>query len=873
MNAQKMKKMIWWAAALVCALLPLLSLAEERVYSMPVGLEQLLDRGEPDSESRWQEPVPQAAAYMPVQGQFVKTTEAYGTDGGNGWMFFDATLSGPFTLRIDSEGWVYLDVMDAGIPGVTFLDEDCIAPPHKRTLTCNSLNLSQWGWRTGFEGGSASKSAFSAHMSLGMLDAETGRLVGYSASEHEPGMVYLVYKDAIARYAVTYYDAEGVMVSTGREYLLYGSDATRMPENISFPGEQSKPVAFIVKGTKNQAPSFATGPLHLQAQAEKQFEVSFYVDGVPYGAAQSVSEGGTVDWALAPVVPETEGRIFAGWVLEGEEEVYASARTVFTDLALHARFDTLHPVLFYGMESGGEPLRLWVRHGDAIRAEWLERKPGVNRPFLGWEDAQGNMISQGTPVLSALALYPRFAQLEARALFYAGHTYLDINGNEARHEWMVHAEEGLAYDAEVDSYYVAAAALPRSVQADVLYNEFFFHADPSLWAWGVSPEGAVNAFSAKNGRLYFDGLRWEAIEAGRVYVQYREKIVLHAVALYDQNAAFLSEGIHVLEGGSLKGLAQEKNVQALFPEDTRSLLAGFDVYGEARADYPDAIRKPIRLIARYKQLYPVSFYVNLSDKTPWHVLRVAEGEMANWEQVAAPEVFGKAFEGWRRFDAITGQTFEAPQKDVPVKGPLVFVAHFRDLLVVEFMDAKGNTLYSKALDTGAAVDMNAVTAPVREGLRFSHWEDDTGIILSEVYRLWDSTKVWPVYEATVSFYSNGALYAEKEVREGKTLLDLPDAPHREGYAFIKWDVDLETTKIYADIKVNAIFEADAASKEAVPEDSVDAAGENALLGEESPAEMAYSVSYTRTDGAFVEVSAGKGLYGGLCGNGSEEAFE
>ncbi|MDL2319197.1 InlB B-repeat-containing protein, partial [Eubacteriales bacterium OttesenSCG-928-A19] len=111
------------------------------------------------------------------------------------------------------------------------------------------------------------------------------------------------------------------------------------------------------------------------------------------------------------------------------------------------------------------------------------------------------------------------------------------------------------------------------------------------------------------------------------------------------------------------------------------------------------------------------------------------------------------------------------------------------------------------LAPGEALDLTGVAAPTREGLTFVRWEDGWGIEYGTGDEVWTSMALAPVYEATVTFMVGDAVYAQRSVREGELLYDLPDSPLRDGYAFDGWSVDFAERRIGANLRVEAEFTA------------------------------------------------------------------
>ncbi|MDL2319343.1 hypothetical protein LJC74_09815, partial [Eubacteriales bacterium OttesenSCG-928-A19] len=562
-----------------------------------------------------QDETPSASAVQPsayqagtVEGRFVYTVMEYGISEGDGYVFRDVALSAPFPLRVDEAGGVFLDVSSGQTPYVTVLDADCMEPDGQRVLSCDTRAPEQWGWRDAFMDWNPDEAALYDHMALGGIDAATGRLEGLVAT---PGStVYLAYREPVIRYRVFYYDLEGVLLSDGTEYALRGSDLGAKPSGVHFPVPPGEALGgFVLLGTETPAPSFAEGVAHLQMRLAAKHEVSFLLDGEPFGVAQWVPDGGVVDFAALSSIPDTDERAHDGWSPQGEAGRFDPLTPVRSDLVLCAAFVRMHAVRFYAHADDEQPMaEIRVRHGGTLDPASVGAPQG-NLPFLGWMGPAGTMLDAETVITGDVRLVAAYGTLAAKASYRLRGEVVGVSG--ASVEWSnTYGGEPLYYDAGLDAYYLELTAIPETARIDLFHNDFSLYRSPDMWSWQYAPDGEAHALLEMDGRWYLDGFSYSLLRQDAVLLTYGGSVTLYEVAFLDADGGALAQTFPVLAGGSLTTLDGQQNILAMLPAEKREALEGWDVEGGARADYPLAIAAPITLRARYRALHEVAFFLH-----------------------------------------------------------------------------------------------------------------------------------------------------------------------------------------------------------------------------------------------------------------------
>ncbi|NHC41054.1 hypothetical protein G6549_13850 [Bacillus sp. MM2020_1] len=171
--------------------------------------------------------------------------------------------------------------------------------------------------------------------------------------------------------------------------------------------------------------------------------------------------------------------------------------------------------------------------------------------------------------------------------------------------------------------------------------------------------------------------------------------------------------------------------------------------------------------------------------------RVLDTKIVNYssdaEEPSYPSRTGYTFTGWDQpFTNITNELIVTAQYEI-------------NSYKVTFKDNMGEVLKSEVVEYGKPATPPG--PPVLEGYEFVRWN------LPFDYVTRDLT-IFPQYQLkqyTVTFLSNGEVYATRVVNYGSS----PDVrylnPSRYGYLFKGWDQDLSNVR--ADITTNAIFEA------------------------------------------------------------------
>lgn len=727
--------------ALLFALIALLlaaspATAEDTAYSSAFDLQPYIVTTPAASQSGPDMDIPHTLPSLPIEAQYAATVMVYGdaAPGQQAFHFYDTCLTGRFFLHADPAGNVYLDPSAQALPGEIIMDEDCMSPPYQRTISCDTADLRQWGWRTEFVRGDVSEQSFYRHMALGDIDPLTGQLIGYTPSAAAP--VYLVYKEPLIHYRLSYYDAQGVQVSGGWEYALPGSDLRHPPAHLR--GLYGGDVSLLRLGSSQEAPSFASGAVHLQIVPKEPVET---LSGAPFTEAFQATN----------------------------------------EISIQAAY--LHNVN--------------LMTGDATR---------------------------------------RMANVEG----YDPVQRCEITGQ----------------------YYIHPESLPEGALADAFYSEILFNRQPEMWRWGYAMEDTPFAMTAEGDRWYFgEDFRWADVKDGCVYLAYLPETTAYGITLLDDDGTLLDASLYILEKGDLSAIQTHKNVRLLLPAEKREQFATWTVYGAEDPALPAAVLSPVVLAATYKipddtttepgdtdtetstdpdtdtgtdtttstdtddptednggddtdepgepvtppGTYPVSFLLSEDDALPYAIRHVKAGALLDMAKLPAPSRAHARFIGWMLYDPLLGNTGIPFQPESPITCPMTLIAQFEDMLRIAFLAPDGALHAEQYVAFGDMLDLAGISAPEKNGLAFLAWETAAGESLLPGWPVWTPLQLRPVFAATVTFFDGQAAYAERTVREGEFLWDIPAPPHHDNALFLGWSIDLSTHPIRENTLVYAEY--------------------------------------------------------------------
>ncbi len=128
---------------------------------------------------------------------------------------------------------------------------------------------------------------------------------------------------------------------------------------------------------------------------------------------------------------------------------------------------------------------------------------------------------------------------------------------------------------------------------------------------------------------------------------------------------------------------------------------------------------------------------------------------------------------------------------------------------ITFVDADGNELTS--MEVKEVSEIVLPEAPEKEGFTFVKWDIDL-----EALELTEDITVTPIYEEievmeeTVKFIitfidAEENVISTQEVEKVEEI-ELPEAPIKEGYNFVNWDIDLESLELTENITIKPIYE-------------------------------------------------------------------
>ena len=156
---------------------------------------------------------------------------------------------------------------------------------------------------------------------------------------------------------------------------------------------------------------------------------------------------------------------------------------------------------------------------------------------------------------------------------------------------------------------------------------------------------------------------------------------------------------------------------------------------------------------------------------------------------------GYTFVGWYDNENFTGTPIT--EIDATATGDQTLYAKFEiNQYTVTFKDWDGTELKTEqvAYNTGAT----APADPVRDGYRFTGWDNAFGVITGDTVVTAQYVKTW-----TVAFQDEDGTVLKTEIVDEGTAATAPTEPTKEGHTFAGWDVTFDN--VTADIVVTATY--------------------------------------------------------------------
>lgn len=641
------------------ALAALPALAHPSEYSPPISLEGYIARPEaPDADAPVTGMGAQdamdvvAIAPQPVspQAQYAYTSVTYGLDGAISRE--DVLLSSPFSLHIREEA-VYLDTADPSAPHITELARDGIAAPYTTVFTCDSRDLARWDWvdRTTGAGG--------------MIDPESGALLGLHADAAMEAALLIVYCDPVERYRVAYHAEDGTPI--GGIDALWGSNLQALPEGLALPiAEGMRFDRLVVHGTDRDAPAAADGPIALQLALVPAEEA--FVAGARRASPLALDE------ETVPVAFQLGKRYVraSGDVETGLHALSTGTAECYSDI-WYLPVSEVPP--FAPADAFGNRLPLLQ---EASEWEW-------------YTEADGNTVSEATKALWVLDGFALGTEEVAYLLYQRVATWYEV-----------------AFLDEDDAPLGSLEALEGGSIASVQTLEAALQLVPeakrdAFVGWAVSGEG-------------------EAVDCPD---EIRAPITLKARYLREHEVSFFLEDpddyplhLQMVQAGSAVDWTKLDwtYIHSLIPiEKAFAEWQLFDgrtgTLTPFAADTP--ITAPVKLIARLEDRMNVVFLSSGSDK--WHAVRwLASGEALDVTDIPSPAADGLVFSHWE--ETTTGARADGLVVDRDIVLAPVFLA------TVTFLH--GEAVYATRSVRVGTLLADLPEAPAMPGYQFDGWGVD-----------------------------------------------------------------------------------------------------------------------------------------------------
>ena len=449
--------------------------------------------------------------------------------------------------------------------------------------------------------------------------------------------------------------------------------------------------------------------------------VTFDLGGGTEPSVVYVVDGETVD---APEIPERDGYVFSGWLLDGEPFDFGTPVT--EDVVLKASWERIVHTVSFDVGDGSVPMDpVSVADGDdyvlpSYEGTW------EGHSFEGWE-IEGEIHSVGETISVD-------GDITAIAVWEALSLTVTFEGD----------------GVDIDPRTVAYGGTVDEPEAPV--REGFSFAG---WFLGDSEYDFSSAVTAD----VVLTARWDALTF---------------------TVSFTGEGVDIEpQTIAYGGTVDEPSA----PARTGYVFAGWFL-GDSEYDFSSAVTADVVLIAHWDRLYlTVSFDSAGGSTVPSQ--SVAYGDKAT--EPKGPTRSGYSFEGWlldgKEFDfdtpVLSDVSLVASWDRVSSPGPSVTYR------TVTFDPANGEGVFTKSVVSGARVSVPE--APVREGYSFAGWYlgDSEYDFSSPVKGDLVLIAGWEPKTLTVAFDDGQGNVIEVDVAYGDAV-DAPESPSRDGFSFTGW---------------------------------------------------------------------------------------
>lgn len=536
--------------------------------------------------------------------------------------------------------------------------------------------------------------------------------------------------------------------------------------------------------------------VHL-AYTPAQYDVTFYSEGVQYGAAQQVEYGQV---ARFPAIPQKAKHIFIGWYLDlSDEAMYNFGTPVEGDVDLYAKYIAIenkkYTVKFYsydGTQYGGTQK---IEEGKTAILPGTPYRDGYN--FLGWyvEGEVDAPFDFATGITADTNLYAMFEARTYTVTFQDGDTVLatsTVRYGQAATAPTAPAKTG--YD------FVGWDATFKVILRDTVINAmykaktyavmFFDYNYRKIGATQYVAYGQSAVAPNAPQRVGYTFVGWQP-----EFDDVTDDIAVFPV--YEKNKYTYT----YLDGTSTVDTVEvEYGARATMPDVDKDgyVFVGWFIQGtDTKYDFNTTVTAARTLEARWQKILATTHTVRfMVDGMLYNRQIVEEGTAAT--APADPTKLGHTFVGWDvAFDNVTA-----------------------DLVVTATFTVNTYT-YTYVVD-GVVVDSAqyqynqvsvAPAAPTKTGYDFLAWKEPSGATFTFGLPVQaDATltaEFAPKYY-NVTFVVNGKPYETQSVAYG-TYAHVPYTPFVSGYAFKGWYVGNEAydfaSPVTADIEIAARLEA------------------------------------------------------------------
>ncbi|MBR3942981.1 MAG: InlB B-repeat-containing protein [Clostridia bacterium] len=476
---------------------------------------------------------------------------------------------------------------------------------------------------------------------------------------------------------------------------------------------------------------------------------------------------GTYDQAISvlPTEPTKPGFTFGGWFDANGNEV-DEFTVVKGEMQLTAKWNPIPPNAYAVTfkVDGATYATIVVEHGDAIGVQMPSDPTKTGHTFVGWEDQNGNPVTDATVVTESLTV---------TAVFDANDYTLTFDPDNG------------------DSVTIISITYGQTIGA-------MMPLDPTktgytFLGWKDGDGNPVTDATVVTGQLDIVAI-WELNE--------------YTLTFNPDNGDTPFE-IFVTHGDAI-GLQMPAD-----PTKSGWIFAGWEDQNGNPITSGTVVTEDLQITTKWQLIPPPgSFSVIFKvDGATYETITVTDSDAIGLQMPSDPTKAGHTFLRWEdeNGNLVTSATTVAGNMIVNA----VFTANEYTLT---FDPDNGDAPFDIFVTYGDTIGLQMPSDPTKAGHTFLRWEDQNGnpvdasTIVTGDLQITATWELIVVGSFTVTFKVDGTTYETITVIDGDTIGTLPTNPTKTGHTFLRWEDEngnlvTSATTVAGNMVVNAVFEA------------------------------------------------------------------